>query len=69
MQKVKKNTSIHETVPYQLYIGLSRENIKNKERIYKSNCLNEHLSQTALVKKAFCSNIYTVSQNHLKNLP
>ena len=27
------------------------------------------VSQTALVKKAFCSNIYTVSQNHLKNLP
>ena len=42
MQKVNKNTSIHETVPYQLYIGLSRENIKNKKRIYKSNCLNEY---------------------------
>ena len=31
MQKVKKNTSIHETVPYQLYIGLSRESIKNEK--------------------------------------
>ena len=53
MQKVKKNTSIHETVPYQLYIGLSRENIKNKERIYKSNCLNEHCKSNCLSKESF----------------